>query len=318
VQSIAEAKLWGVSLSTAFTSKSSIVSFLSADSAHIRIFAVVLIVLMGATTFFTQKQIIGRAGSVDPQQAMIQKVMLYGSPLTLAVFGFRFPIAVLLYWLTTNLWSMGQQFFVIRRMPPVQPLGPNGKIPGARPGASGGAGSKSTARTPAGRVAVSKPAPGVKPSAKATQRGQQSTKAGGAGRARTSRAPAGTSSRSSKATATARGGADGTEDQSPSTSDGVSTNGAGPKSVGSTNAGSNGAAASGGRPNLDKADASSTGTGAGGSPGSGGAGGSGGSSSASTAGGGHQPSVAAGARRPPGGSRPAKKRGKGGRRGGRR
>ena len=29
----------------------------------------------------------------------------------------NFPIGVLLYWLTTNVWSMGQQFYVIRRMP---------------------------------------------------------------------------------------------------------------------------------------------------------------------------------------------------------
>jgi YidC/Oxa1 family membrane protein insertase len=34
-----------------------------------------------------------------------------------AVSGVNFPIGVLLYWLTTNVWSMGQQFYVIRRMP---------------------------------------------------------------------------------------------------------------------------------------------------------------------------------------------------------
>jgi YidC/Oxa1 family membrane protein insertase len=59
---------------------------------------------------------------VDPQQQKIQRVMLYGSPLLLAVFGLKFPIAVLVYWLTTNTWSMGQQFFILRKMPPT--LGP--------------------------------------------------------------------------------------------------------------------------------------------------------------------------------------------------
>ncbi|MGF7234022.1 MAG: membrane protein insertase YidC [Frankia sp.] len=304
VQSIATAKLWGVSLSTALTSKSSIVSFLGADSTHIKIVAVVLILLMGATTFFTQKQIIGRAGSVDPQQQMIQKVMLYGSPLTLAVFGFRFPIAVLLYWLTTNLWSMGQQFFVIRRMPPVVPLGPNGKIPGARPGAGG--------KTPTTQVSVSKPAPGVKPAGKGAPRGaaakatpsaktsqpagkSQASKTGGT---RPSRAPAGTSSRSGRAGGAGPSGAE--PKNSPS-----STNGAGPTSGGQPEA--NGAGS--GRPSVDKADTSA-----------GGAGGSTGNGSSGSAGSGtaRQPSVAAGARRPPGGARPAKKRSKGGRRGGRR
>ncbi len=326
VQSIATAKLWGVSLSTALTSKSSIVHFLQADSAHIKIVAVVLILLMGATTFFTQKQIIGRAGSVDPQQQMIQKVMLYGSPLTLAVFGFRFPIAVLLYWLTTNLWSMGQQFFVIRRMPPVEPLGPNGKIPGARPGANG----KTPTTT---QVAVSKPAPGVKPAGKNAPRGTaakaaQSARARQAGNAqagskaqapktggsRPSRAPAGTSSRSGRAgggssgpeTPTGTSSSKTTGTSSTKTTGTSSTNGTGPDSTQSAanGAGPNGAGA--GRPNLDKADASANG--AGGSAGSG----SGGSGTV------RQPSVAAGARRPPGGARPAKKRSKGGRRGGRR
>ena len=34
-----------------------------------------------------------------------------------AVFGINFPIGVLVYWLTTNLWSMGQQYYVIRNNP---------------------------------------------------------------------------------------------------------------------------------------------------------------------------------------------------------
>ena len=38
-------------------------------------------------------------------------------PLFFAISGINFPIGVLLYWLTTNVWSMGQQFYVIRRMP---------------------------------------------------------------------------------------------------------------------------------------------------------------------------------------------------------
>ena len=73
---------------------------------------------MGLTTFLTQKQMMARNGpATDPQQAQIQKFMLYVLPFSFAIFGFSFPIGVLLYWLTTNLWSMGQQHYVIRRMP---------------------------------------------------------------------------------------------------------------------------------------------------------------------------------------------------------
>ena len=46
-----------------------------------------------------------------------QKMMLYILPLVFGVGGINFPIGVLIYWTTTNLWTMGQQFFVIRRMP---------------------------------------------------------------------------------------------------------------------------------------------------------------------------------------------------------
>ena len=46
-----------------------------------------------------------------------QKMMLYVLPLVFGIGGINFPIGVLIYWTTTNLWTMGQQFFVIRRMP---------------------------------------------------------------------------------------------------------------------------------------------------------------------------------------------------------
>jgi YidC/Oxa1 family membrane protein insertase len=73
---------------------------------------------MGASTFWTQRQLMARAGTTDPQQVMVQKLLLYVLPLSFAVSGVFFPIGVLLYWLTTNVWSMGQQAYVIKRMPP--------------------------------------------------------------------------------------------------------------------------------------------------------------------------------------------------------
>ena len=54
---------------------------------------------------------------MDNPFAQQQKILLYVFPLIFAVFGVNFPVGVLLYWLTTNLWSMGQQFYVIRRNP---------------------------------------------------------------------------------------------------------------------------------------------------------------------------------------------------------
>ena len=89
-------------------------------TSHVKIVTVVLIVLMSATTFTTQRQLMMKnmpATALDNPFAKQQKMLLYLMPLFFAISGINFPIGVLLYWLTTNLWSMGQQFYVIRRMP---------------------------------------------------------------------------------------------------------------------------------------------------------------------------------------------------------
>ncbi len=86
----------------------------------VQVVTAVLIVLMSATTFFTQRQLMSKnmpADAMDNPFAQQQKILLYVFPLLFAVSGVNFPIGVLLYWLTTNVWSMGQQFYVIRRMP---------------------------------------------------------------------------------------------------------------------------------------------------------------------------------------------------------
>ena len=142
VDNAAHAKIFGAPIAAAFSSPTSLLHQLAASPTSVKTLSVVLIVLMGLTTFFTQRQMMGRTGPVDPTQAMTQKVLLYVMPFSFAVFGFQFPIGVLLYWLTTNLWSMGQQFFVIRRMPPPPALagsapsiGPGRPAASTRPGA---------------------------------------------------------------------------------------------------------------------------------------------------------------------------------------
>ena len=94
--------------------------FLASDALSVKIVAAVLIVLMSATTFFTQKQLTQKnmpASALQGPMAQQQKMLLYILPLVFAISGVNFPIGVLIYWTTTNLWSMGQQFYVIRRNP---------------------------------------------------------------------------------------------------------------------------------------------------------------------------------------------------------
>ncbi len=95
-------------------------TFLNSGQLNVRVITVVLIVAMSASTFTTQRQLMMKnmpAAALDNPFASQQKILLYVLPLVFAVSGVNFPIGVLLYWLTTNVWSMGQQFYVIRRMP---------------------------------------------------------------------------------------------------------------------------------------------------------------------------------------------------------
>jgi YidC/Oxa1 family membrane protein insertase len=126
IEQAAHAKIFGAPIAAAFNSSQSFLDNLALaggsaiSSTTVKVVAALMVVTMGATTFLTQKQMMARNGApVDAQQAQVQKIMLYVLPLSFAVFGFSFPVGVLLYWLTTNVWSMGQQHYVIRRMPPV-------------------------------------------------------------------------------------------------------------------------------------------------------------------------------------------------------
>jgi YidC/Oxa1 family membrane protein insertase len=104
--------IFGATLSSTFMT--------SGSSVSTKIITVVLIILMSASTFTTQRQLMMKnmpAAALDNPFAKQQKLLLYVLPLVFAVSGVNFPIGVLLYWLTTNVWSMGQQFYVIRRMP---------------------------------------------------------------------------------------------------------------------------------------------------------------------------------------------------------
>lgn len=84
------------------------------------VLSIVMILAMTASQFITQKQIMAKNMSEEAMASPFmrqQKMMLYILPIVFGVGGINFPIGVLIYWTTTNLWTMGQQFFVIRRMP---------------------------------------------------------------------------------------------------------------------------------------------------------------------------------------------------------
>jgi YidC/Oxa1 family membrane protein insertase len=124
-ESVAKAKIFGVSLSASFFSSKNLLKLVHSDPGSTKVLAVVLIVIMMVSTFVTQRQIFGRnSANLDSSQMTQQRMLLYLSPLLLGVFGFRMPIGVLIYWFTTNAWSMVQQYVVLRRMAPLGAAAP--------------------------------------------------------------------------------------------------------------------------------------------------------------------------------------------------
>ncbi len=106
-----EATLFGAKLSE---------TFMTATTIQVQIMAGIMVFLMSASQFITQKQIIAKNQNPavqNSQYMQTQKILLYVFPLIFVISGVAFPIAVITYWLTSNFWTMGQQFIVIRNMP---------------------------------------------------------------------------------------------------------------------------------------------------------------------------------------------------------
>ena len=112
VDSAANAKFFGAPISD---------TFLGTDITTVKIVTVILIAFMSLTTFTTQRQLMTKGmPKMDSSNNMMlqqQKIMLYAFPLIFAISGVNFPIGVLIYWSTTNLWTWGQQYYVIKRNP---------------------------------------------------------------------------------------------------------------------------------------------------------------------------------------------------------
>jgi YidC/Oxa1 family membrane protein insertase len=114
VDSLAQAKIFGARIADTFTGAE------GESATAVRVLAGLLVVAMTATTFLTQRQLMTKNMPPDAlkgQYAQQQKMLLYILPLVFAIGGIAFPIGVIIYWTTSNLWTMGQQFYVIRRNP---------------------------------------------------------------------------------------------------------------------------------------------------------------------------------------------------------
>lgn len=112
----AHATLFGAKMSMSF---STAMGMADKDWSVI-VLAAVLVVLMVGSQFFTQLQILGKNISEETKASPMfkqQRLLMYFLPFIMVFSGVAFPLGVLFYWFVNNLWTMVQQFIVIRNMP---------------------------------------------------------------------------------------------------------------------------------------------------------------------------------------------------------
>ncbi|MGO1543747.1 MAG: membrane protein insertase YidC [Gulosibacter sp.] len=111
-QSFSSSEIFGAPLSA---------TMMNSDGDFAVIFtAIVIIILMVGSQFFTQFQITSQNISPAAKESPMfkqQQMMMYLLPLVMAVSGLMFPIGVMSYWMMSNFWTMGQQWWTIRAMP---------------------------------------------------------------------------------------------------------------------------------------------------------------------------------------------------------
>ncbi|SFN44200.1 YidC/Oxa1 family membrane protein insertase [Mycetocola miduiensis] len=86
----------------------------------VMIVAAIMVVLMTASQFITQLQIVSKNISDETKASPMfkqQRILLYILPFVFLFSGFAFPLGVMFYWLVSNIWTMVQQFIIIRNMP---------------------------------------------------------------------------------------------------------------------------------------------------------------------------------------------------------
>jgi YidC/Oxa1 family membrane protein insertase len=184
------AQMFKAPLAASFHDSTAKIHELLGDPTSTRWVLLVLLVVSSAATLATQLLVRANATTVpEGTAATVQRLMMWVIPLGVLASGllFNFPLGVLLYWFTSNLWTLAQQAYIIRYHPPTdepeKPVGELGKTlapkPGQRPvrmSKADAAGAKSTDPTVAEPDTVAPtarnvtPRPGQKPNRPAGKR----------------------------------------------------------------------------------------------------------------------------------------------------
>jgi YidC/Oxa1 family membrane protein insertase len=152
VESAREARIFGVSLYDEFLRPA------VGETLTSRLIIVVFVLISAATTFLTMRQSQRRGmmnqTAPDPDQPgaaaaqAMSKNMMYIAPF-FALTGLYWQFGLVIYWVTTNIWTLGQQHFLFRNLPVVGSATVGASATQAASGNSGAATRNTTSGTSA-------------------------------------------------------------------------------------------------------------------------------------------------------------------------
>jgi YidC/Oxa1 family membrane protein insertase len=121
VESFNNASLFGAKLGAWVTQGSEALIAQGTTMANMIIVMIPLMIAAGVFTHITARHSVARQvasgqGMDNPQTAIMQKLMLYVFPIGVVVGAPFLPLAILIYWVSNNLWTLGQQYVVYRRI----------------------------------------------------------------------------------------------------------------------------------------------------------------------------------------------------------
>jgi YidC/Oxa1 family membrane protein insertase len=119
VESFNAASLFGAKLGAWVTMGQEQLAALGTSVASMLIVMIPLMIAAGIFTHITARHSVARqteAQLANPQSAIMNKLMLYVFPIGVVVGAPFLPLAVLLYWVSNNLWTLGQQYVVYRKI----------------------------------------------------------------------------------------------------------------------------------------------------------------------------------------------------------
>ncbi|GAA1249943.1 membrane protein insertase YidC [Pseudonocardia aurantiaca] len=119
VQSFNNSHLFGAKLGSWVTQGEAVLNAAGTSIASMLIVMIPLMIAAGIFTHITARHSVARqtaAQAENPQTAIMNKLMLYVFPIGVVVGAPFLPLAVLLYWVSNNLWTLGQQYVVYRRI----------------------------------------------------------------------------------------------------------------------------------------------------------------------------------------------------------